>query len=377
MTPKFGRLIALLCAAMLAGFAAINADQPATAPAATTPATNEWKLPLEKDTYWETLSVSADCRWVICGGWIPKPGSKNKVAWLLDTKSGKSMNLLESVYGDLKEGERFVDPRSMELKFSSDGKYFAASIGVEIIGELQIIKCYLYLFSLENMKHIKVKESEGYIFLRWCKDKLYVACPQDKLKPMMIYDPVQDKTVEQKISYVIVEEDPNGNFLLVACDPDDPTNSITAIQDASKVWLSILSTDGKLIRKLVMAAEVSSQPILSPNGKYVAYEYRAKTATATAEKKVMIHSTDGQDKWEITAPGKLLKITDDMQLITKDVDKNNQGKQIDVVRVVDSKGNKTTIAEDIRVAGVGGDKLFVVFYNALNTIKAIPLPKKP
>jgi hypothetical protein len=164
---------------------------------------------------------------------------------------------------------------------------------------------------LPGGKPIKVgSEVEG----AWAGNRvaLHGLTKEGKVTTITMVDPATGQSTELPVRGAVVAGLPDGS-LLVGGNPKAPTAELSPQEAIETGRLFHVTADGKVLADLAPMGVVSSPPVLSRGGKYIAFQSKPADAPEGPKTKYSftILSTDGKDKRELTTPYFPLTVTDD------------------------------------------------------------------
>jgi Tol biopolymer transport system component len=169
----------------------------------------------------------------------------------------------------------------------------------------------IYAIGLSGGKPIKVaSEMEG----AWAGNRVALSGPtkEGKVSTIRMVDPATGQSTELPVRGMVVAGLPDGS-LLVGGNPKAPTAELSGREALATGRLFRVTADGKVLADLAAMGVVSSPPVVSPGGKYIAFQSKPADAPEGPKTKYSftILSTNGKGKRELATPYFPLTMTDD------------------------------------------------------------------
>lgn len=267
-------------------------------------------------------------------------------AMLADLKTGKLSSITDLV-GKAEQGQ------AVGADLSPDRKHLLVNwVGPKNAG--------VYAIELPNGKPVKV--AEGQVEAIWAGDKIAVSTitQEGKLAKISLADPATGKLSELPVRGMVAASLPDGT-LIVGGNPKAPAAELSAEEAEAKGRLFRVGIDGKVLADLAPMGIVSSPPVVSRGGKFIAFQSKPAGAPEGPGTKygLTILSVDGKDKQELAKQCLPVAVMDDGSAIVFAMmhDENHMA-PISLV----SKDGKTVkeLAKAVTAAVIGKSVIYAV-----------------
>lgn len=230
----------------------------------------DYPLPKHVDVQFLSMRVAPQAGVVLFMKASPGgPGAQPGPIMVLDMKSGKTQPLSER----LDKTSSSVRPVGIG-PVSPDGRVVQVIVAEQRTPKMAMLD--LTTFALT------VLDPPGVMGGCWLGNKLAMGVmdPQQRaFGPIRVHDPATGKTVQLPLCGMPITASADGSTLLFAGNAEAPRKplALAGPQDAAKAMLMTSDPDCKTLRKLAPMDTVSSEPRISPNGRYVSFQTRRKT----------------------------------------------------------------------------------------------------
>lgn len=353
---------AVLTVALVLGLAAVPSasDQPETQPAV-----DEWQLPMQPNDRLIEMFGSGDGE--VVSFTIMRYGRNQRMPqatpWMLNTSTGKLTNLLEAV-GQDPEAEQ--SPAS-QAGPSPDGKHVLV---MRLIRQ-EPVKLGGFLFTADSTDVHKLTEGMP-LTSAWSGTKLLLSAAGDdnKVGRIQAYDPQTREMGDLPVCGLVVAAHPGGKYLLAACNPDAPDEPLDR-SELGDCWICIVDMEGTVVAKLVSSDELSDRPVISPNGKYIAFE-RQRWENPMQPPEILgtrIATSDGETvkDYPDVAP---VAVGDDGTLTAAVVGEN---RTFAAIHLISPTGQNDRLVRRAVAAIVAGERLFYVSPDEPTMLKSLPM----
>jgi len=347
----------------------------------TTAAKPKWlelRLPAGTRVQPRTLRASADGRFAIYaqGGravsaldnilGTPPPAPTYSV---LDAKTNKATELA-SLLPDLKAKmvvrSAEIAPRGhLALVFAS-GPY--GSDGVT------------YLLDLKTGKAVKFLDYPAV----WVGDKVAangLKAGDTEMSTLSVVDPGTRASRAINLRTIPMTASCDGSVLVVSGDAKDPTARITVMEllkDSLTFKPILVTAKGKVLRVLCEPERMGESPVLSPKGKYVAYQQRPKEGSSKGYSVRIVRTADGKER-TIDGWYMVIGVRDDGAVIIRPAAYGKPGEKGEKIVMVDAAGKSRTLAEDTGPCLATADRVFYVTRDKKDPkatlIKSVAIPR--
>jgi hypothetical protein len=280
-------------ALLLAGAAAGPARATPKPPPAKKPVA-EWTLPAGQIAP-TTFGVSGDMRFVtyaISRGADPRRVTSREYC-VADVTSGERWELLEAFPGQ--------DPRQTGLRI----RHVLPSPVGHLAFVTTVRGAYYtagHVVDLATRKAWRPKERPLHQ-AAWAGPELIVSGARAPLPdvgtvgPIRRLTPFTDRGSALKLHGMALSSSADGKILLMAGDPNDLTSPVSTKQLRLRGMLLAVAADGKVLRAIGGARGIGTRPLISPGGKYAAYQRRP--AKKGGPYSVEVVAAAGTQRWQI------------------------------------------------------------------------------
>ncbi len=299
---------------------AAGAQQPASRPAPVTRSTTGtatrpvampagWKLPKFERVDPVGFAVSEGGRFAV----LPVlADSSNRSApifrcWLADIERKNLVELSDVLAEELKDA-----PYALNATFSPDGKFLA--IRAIRTGEQRGAAVFL----MDLLDRSCTRLAEGLMVVPvWMGPRLAVSAVDANadLQPIRIFDPARKTSGEIAIRGIIAAGDASGSVIVCGCDANAPTAPLN-MKDYDRASMLAMQPGGKVLRSLGTLSEVVTMPVVSPGGKYIAFQSRPPADANASPARVEVLATTGDERWSLDARVLPLSVGDDGAVLT-------------------------------------------------------------
>ncbi len=281
-----------------------TATQPLAMPAG-------WKLPKFARVDPVGFAVSADGRWAVLPVAVETPRHGMAFRCWLGCLQSHEIVELSDVLAPAIGSER---PQAINAVPSGDGKYLAIrSILIDGHG------ASLFLMSLADRSVVRLAQGLMVVPV-WMGPKLAITTVDANadLQPISVYDPEKGAMGEIPIRGMIAASDANGTVIVCGCDPNAPSAPLN-MKDYPRASMMAMEPGGKVLRRLGTFAEMGTMPLVSPGGKYLAFQYNGWKGEPSGRPDVMrvdVMAVRGQERWSIDEMALPVAIGDDGEAVT-------------------------------------------------------------
>ena len=346
----------ILAASFVLFIALTAAVGQSTESSATTTPKTEWPLPSSIGQIIPEMSVTSDGRYVVLAGVshaasiAPEPTTP--VKHLIDLNLGKQETIEELLPTRLKKEEVIL-----RVLPSLGGKHFVITVH-----NFKTRFTVAYVLDVVARQTKQIGRGQE-LMCAWAGDKIILSRMQDGiLQHPEVLTKSGKKIKALQIRGAVAAADKTGKVLIAVCHKNDPKKPVS-VNDKQAALMAI-KPDGTIIKRLAVPTELSSEPVLSPSTKYVAFQIRgakedAKNAPIGAMPKLsfrVVSLTTGE-KRTIQYPAIPLAVTDRGEVIAIKAILGPRGIPIKLFKA-DEDGR--TLVKWASAGAVCGDTLFYV-----------------
>lgn len=305
-----------------------------------------------------TLQVSADGRFAIYGeknmldSLIPDSEGQPDY-WLLDGKTGKRTAVAS-----------LLPPSKEKRRIQAVAMAPGGSSVLIAVASPRAPMPMAYVAELGTPKVSKIAEQAGAAV--WAGDKVAVtSVTAEGLAKIQLIDPKTRKARTLDVRAIPVAASSDGSVLLAMGDPKDPTAKIRRedIGRSFSTFRAILVTaEGKVLRSLGQRGRMSQHAVISPKGKYVAYQQKSETRGLPASKAYSILVVRVADGKERVAEGYnlALGVTDEGGAIIRRAAYDGPENGGEKIVLSETSGKSRVLAERTGPSVVVGGRVFFV-----------------
>ena len=215
------------------------------------------------------VRATPDGRYVTVPSVMPPPKQGAEPTYsctIIDTTTGKAVDL-----GDWLDDSHKKDGWQIAAaKPSWDGKYLLA--GGRMKGSPRMC---VFLVELETHK-VRMIDQAAMSAASWLGPRAVIGAvdKKDNVSPLKFYNPATDLWAQSKIIGLPAAGDANGAVLAVGAAAESPTAEL-AMKDFAKGSTLLVDPAGKVLLNLGTNREVGTPPVLSPTGRFAAFQYNA------------------------------------------------------------------------------------------------------
>ena len=368
-----------------AGALAGPADTPATRPA-------EWALPDPIQVRPYRLVVSPDGRYVfLTGSSPPRPGGvaprrmgmgMATTTWMFDMRAGTLTDMNQRL---TEQAPKYIFDVDM-CQPSPNGKYvliIARKAPTErpapgIMPFRMQIKAYVMTMDSGEIQWIGDMPSGGVVV--WIGNKVAMK-REDHSKiektygKLFLVDPEDYSTTDLEISGNVRVGHPSAKLLVCQCDPNDPAARVSGAPLPAAPMV-LLTTEGRVIRQLSERSSGIGTPVLSDNGKYVAFEIRPPgRSRSTKGNRIRLFTQSEETDFTFQDRSTPIAVTYDGGVITFG---KRGGARGNPVKIWYGPKKSRTLVKGALSATVAANQLFYMpAGQETPVLRAIPLRKKP
>jgi len=353
---------AILVAWLVMG-AAFAGSSPDKAPPSTQAA--EWKLPAKVRLDPPRFRVTGDHRCAIyadeelsqsqsAGQDLPPPVTY----WVLrrGAEPSKIIDLLPEEARKAGLAIRFVEP-------SPKGSV------ILVLGRTADGSMSAYVLDLEKNRSERIGSSPRIVPM-WAGTEIVVAeADKDQIRPLSVVVPFQNKSRALPLHGMIIAGSANAGTFVLLGDPADLRKQMARADFAEKARLVSAAADGKVLRDLAAAQSLNHTPVLSPGGKYVAFQQRSEKPQGKPSIRVL--SVAGSEDRAIREFALVLSVSDSGEVVTFGVGDTSDGTPI---KAWDAKGTPRVLVKAAQAATVSGGQVFYVTPGEAPVIKSVSIP---
>lgn len=293
------------------------------------------------------------------------------------TRSGPPVWTTRFLTTDLRTGKTSSFGHMLPVKLDHNAREFTMQPAADGRRVLVVLKKFdgpatAYVVDLAAGRATEIATG-GSILAAWSGQRIILSnqAKAGLTRPLEVYAATGSKVTTMRIRGLIAGTDERGKILLVACHKTDPAKAMKTAPAKGKAKgtdvaaLTAVRSDGTVIKqlgtiekKLLPGLHVQDSPVLSPSGRYAAFE----------DSKPLFHVVSiFSPAWRTyTMRARPFAVTDAGDVITF---------QHGEIRYIDKKGRSRVLSRGARAATVAGGRFFYVTAAGSPKIKAVALPK--